>query len=58
MFRVNVVVHSDCKHFLKTPYFTSSETLMQREKAAEDAEDIDPEVAAMMGFGGFRSSKT
>ncbi|KAH7666637.1 U4/U6.U5 tri-snRNP component SNU23 protein [Dioscorea alata] len=30
----------------------------KREKAAEDAEDIDPEVAAMMGFGGFRSSKT
>ncbi|OAY69098.1 zinc finger matrin-type protein 2 [Ananas comosus] len=31
----------------------------QKEKAAQDeeAEDADPDVAAMMGFGGFRSSK-
>lgn len=31
---------------------------IQKEKAAEEEEvDIDPDVAAMMGFGGFRSSK-
>lgn len=31
----------------------------QKELAAqnEPEEDIDPDVAAMMGFGGFRSSK-
>ncbi|XP_008797223.2 zinc finger matrin-type protein 2-like isoform X2 [Phoenix dactylifera] len=30
----------------------------KKEKAAQDeSEDIDPDVAAMMGFGGFRSSK-
>ncbi|XP_072967449.1 uncharacterized protein [Typha angustifolia] len=30
----------------------------KKEKAAEDEpEDVDPDVAAMMGFGGFRSSK-
>ncbi len=31
---------------------------VQKEKAAEEEEaDVDPDVAAMMGFGGFRSSK-
>ncbi|CAD5163415.1 unnamed protein product [Musa acuminata subsp. malaccensis] len=30
----------------------------KKEKAAqEETEDVDPDVAAMMGFGGFRSSK-
>lgn len=30
----------------------------QKEKAAEEEEpDIDPDIAAMMGFGGFGSSK-
>lgn len=30
----------------------------QKEKAAqEETEDVDPDVAAMMGFGGFKSSK-
>lgn len=29
----------------------------QKEKAAEDEPEIDPDVAAMMGFGGFGSSK-
>lgn len=29
---------------------------IQKEKAVEEPE-IDPDVAAMMGFGGFRSSK-
>ncbi|CAI0381804.1 unnamed protein product [Linum tenue] len=29
----------------------------KKEKAAEEQEDIDPDVAAMMGFGGFGSSK-
>lgn len=29
----------------------------KKEKAAEEVEDVDPDVAAMMGFGGFRSSK-
>lgn len=30
----------------------------QKEKSAqEELEDVDPEVAAMMGFGGFGSSK-
>ncbi|XVF41788.1 hypothetical protein PTKIN_Ptkin01aG0308700 [Pterospermum kingtungense] len=29
----------------------------KREKAAEEEPEIDPDVAAMMGFGGFRSSK-
>lgn len=31
--------------------------LFQKEKAAEEEPEIDPEVAAMMGFGGFGSSK-
>lgn len=29
----------------------------QKEKAAEEEPEMDPDVAAMMGFGGFRSSK-
>lgn len=29
----------------------------QKEKAAEEEPEIDPDVAAMMGFGGFGSSK-
>ncbi|KAK6233258.1 hypothetical protein SCA6_003331 [Theobroma cacao] len=29
----------------------------KKEKAAEEEPEIDPDVAAMMGFGGFRSSK-
>ncbi|XP_038999346.1 zinc finger matrin-type protein 2-like isoform X1 [Hibiscus syriacus] len=29
----------------------------KRERAAEEEPEIDPDVAAMMGFGGFRSSK-
>ncbi|KAI4301711.1 hypothetical protein L6164_034962 [Bauhinia variegata] len=29
----------------------------KKEKAAEEEAEIDPDVAAMMGFGGFRSSK-
>ncbi|XP_016480573.1 uncharacterized protein LOC107801717 [Nicotiana tabacum] len=29
----------------------------KKEKAAEDEPEIDPDVAAMMGFGGFGSSK-
>lgn len=28
----------------------------KKEKAAEEEPDVDPDVAAMMGFGGFRSS--
>lgn len=31
--------------------------LYQKEKAAEEEPEIDPDVAAMMGFGGFGSSK-
>lgn len=32
--------------------------LFQKEKVEEEEEaDMDPDVAAMMGFGGFRSSK-
>lgn len=30
---------------------------VQKEKAAEEEPEVDPDVAAMMGFGGFRSSK-
>lgn len=31
---------------------------LQKEKVEEEEEaDMDPDVAAMMGFGGFRSSK-
>ncbi|KAK4406744.1 Zinc finger matrin-type protein 2 [Sesamum angolense] len=29
----------------------------KKEKAAEEEPEVDPDVAAMMGFGGFRSSK-
>ncbi|KAI5658591.1 hypothetical protein M9H77_27384 [Catharanthus roseus] len=29
----------------------------KKEKAAEEEPEMDPDVAAMMGFGGFRSSK-
>ena len=29
----------------------------QKEKAVEEEPELDPDVAAMMGFGGFRSSK-
>lgn len=29
----------------------------QKEKAAEEEPEVDPDVAAMMGFGGFGSSK-
>lgn len=29
----------------------------QKEKALEEEPEMDPEVAAMMGFGGFGSSK-
>lgn len=31
--------------------------ISQKEKAAEEELEIDPDVAAMMGFGGFGSSK-
>lgn len=30
---------------------------LQKEKAAEEEPEVDPDVAAMMGFGGFRSNK-
>ncbi|CAK9139127.1 unnamed protein product [Ilex paraguariensis] len=30
---------------------------MHKEKAAEEEIEVDPDVAAMMGFGGFGSSK-
>lgn len=30
--------------------------LFQKEKAVEEEPEEDPDVAAMMGFGGFRSS--
>lgn len=30
---------------------------VQKEKAAEEEPEVDPDVAAMMGFGGFRSNK-
>lgn len=30
---------------------------IQREKASEEEPEIDPDVAAMMGFGGFKTSK-
>lgn len=30
---------------------------VQKEKEVEEAPEMDPDVAAMMGFGGFRSSK-
>lgn len=29
----------------------------QKEKAAEDEPELDPDIAATMGFGGFGSSK-
>jgi len=29
----------------------------QKEKALEDEPEVDADVAAMMGFGGFHSSK-
>lgn len=29
----------------------------QKEKAVEEEPELDPDVAAMMGFGGFRSTK-
>lgn len=31
--------------------------ISQKEKAAEEELEMDPDVAAMMGFGGFGSSK-
>lgn len=32
--------------------------VQEKEKAAlEEQEDVDPDIAAMMGFGGFGSSK-
>lgn len=31
--------------------------LEQKEKAVEEEIEVDPDVAAMMGFGGFGSSK-
>lgn len=31
--------------------------VVQKEKASEEEVEIDPDVAAMMGFGGFGSSK-
>lgn len=31
--------------------------LVQKEKVDEEEIEIDPDVAAMMGFGGFGSSK-
>lgn len=30
---------------------------IQKEKAGEEETELDPDVASMMGFGGFRSSK-
>lgn len=30
---------------------------IQKEKASEEEPEIDPDVAAMMGFGGFKTSK-
>ena len=32
-------------------------TLFQKEKAVEEEPEVDPDIAAMMGFGGFGSSK-
>ncbi|GFZ07212.1 C2H2 and C2HC zinc fingers superfamily protein [Actinidia rufa] len=32
-------------------------TFTEQEKAADEETEMDPDVAAMMGFGGFRSSK-
>lgn len=31
--------------------------LEQKEKVVEEETEVDPDVAAMMGFGGFGSSK-
>ena len=30
---------------------------VQKEKTAEEETEMDPDIAAMMGFGGFSSSK-
>lgn len=43
-----------CKLILKCLYFYFGS---QKEKAVEETEEADPDVAAMMGFGGFKSSK-
>lgn len=42
--------------FFTKSLLTNVQFWIQKEKAVEEPE-IDPDVAAMMGFGGFRSSK-
>lgn len=34
-----------------------SDEILQKEKTAEEEPEIDPDIASMMGFGGFGSSK-
>lgn len=47
-----------CIHLTFILYTNWWSNEFQKEKAAqEETEDVDPDMAAMMGFGGFKSSK-
>lgn len=57
-FEMKVAIHSLVFVCCAVQFIISAIKWFQKELAAQhEPEDIDPDIAAMMGFGGFGSSK-